>query len=303
MPIPVLLAIGIGAVSAVVTAAATVKMRRDKKRYNDRRSTYKQFSQEYTDFVDEVNDRLEALHQQRVSAQETLYEAADFLIRANVKERVFDPSADITTEEFAELKNVSATLTNFAINAGSGVAGGAVLGASAAAGTYAAVGAFGTASTGAPISGLAGIAARNATLAWLGGGSLATGGAGIAGGVASLSSIASAPLAVIPAVVLGRKALKQGNQIDEEIQKMDQSTAEIDRHRAELQALLHRTEEMSKAVDEVEGTLKTVLKSALARVIEDVHRVATAAKALAQLLDIRPPSDNQKPASGETTHD
>ena len=300
MPIPVLLAIGIGAVSAVVTTAATVKMRRDKKRYNDRRSTYEQFAQEYKDVVDEVNARLEALQQQRVSAQETLHQAADFLVRANVKERVFDPSADITAEEFAELKNVSATLTDFAINAGGGVAGGAVLGASAAAGTYAAVGAFGTASTGAAISGLAGIAARNAALAWLGGGSLAP---GRAGGVASLSSIALAPVTVIPAILLGRKALLQSNQIDEEIQKMDQSSAEMDRHQAELKALLYRTEEMSKAVDEVEGTLKTVLKSALAHVIEDVHRVATAAKVLAQLLDIGPPSDNQKPASGETTHD
>ena len=104
-------------------------------------------------------------------------------------------------------------------------------------------------------------------------------------------------------VVLVRKALKQGNQIDEDLQKMDKSTAEMDRHRAELQALLYRTEEMSKAVGEVQGTLKTVLKSALAHVIEDVHRVATAAKALAQLLDIGPPSDTQKPASGGTTHD
>ena len=278
-------------------------MHRDKKRYEERRSEYEEFAQEYTGFVNRVNQRIDSLHQQRVAAQDTLYEAAEFLIRANVKERVFDPTKDITPEQFAELQDVGVTLGNLAANVGGGLGGGAAIGATAVAGTYAAVGAFGTASTGTAISGLTGIAARSATLAWLGGGSLATGGAGIAGGVASLTSIALAPLAVVPVAVLIRKAMKQGNQVDEEIQKMDVSTAEMDKHRAELQALLNRTEEMSQAVSEVEGALKAVLRSALAHIIEDIHRVAVAAKALARLLDIGLPSDNQETASGDATDD
>jgi len=44
------------------------------------------------------------------------------------------------------------------------------------------VGAFGTASTGTAISSLGGAAATNATMAWLGGGSLAAGGGGVAAG-------------------------------------------------------------------------------------------------------------------------
>ncbi len=46
--------------------------------------------------------------------------------------------------------------------------------------TLAAIQALGTASTGAAISGLSGVAATNAAMAWLGGGSLAAGGGGVA---------------------------------------------------------------------------------------------------------------------------
>ena len=46
-----------------------------------------------------------------------------------------------------------------------------------------------SASTGAAISGLTGVAATNATLAWLGGGALSAGGFGVAGGMAVLGGL------------------------------------------------------------------------------------------------------------------
>ena len=46
---------------------------------------------------------------------------------------------------------------------------------------------IGTAGTGAAITGMSGIAATNASLAWLGGGTLAAGGLGVAGGALILS--------------------------------------------------------------------------------------------------------------------
>ena len=51
------------------------------------------------------------------------------------------------------------------------------------------VASLGTASTGAAISTLSGAAATKATLAWLGGGTLAVGGLGVAGGVVALGVI------------------------------------------------------------------------------------------------------------------
>jgi len=70
---------------------------------------------------------------------------------------------------------------------------GASVGISTALGTWALVGTFGTASTGAAIGTLSGAAATNATLAWLGGGSLASGGLGMAGGTAVLGGIVLIP--------------------------------------------------------------------------------------------------------------
>lgn len=51
------------------------------------------------------------------------------------------------------------------------------------------VASLGTASTGTAISTLSGVVATKATLAWLGGGALATGGLGVAGGAVVLGVI------------------------------------------------------------------------------------------------------------------
>lgn len=87
-----------------------------------------------------------------------------------------------------------------------GVAGGAALGAAAAFGAYSATMAFATASTGAAIAGLSGAAATNATLAFLGGGTLAAGGLGIAGGTALLGGVVAGPALAVLGFVVGAKA-------------------------------------------------------------------------------------------------
>jgi len=53
---------------------------------------------------------------------------------------------------------------------------------------------------------LSGIAAKNATLAWLGGGALAAGGKGIAGGLAVLGGIQLAPVFAVSGFVFASKA-------------------------------------------------------------------------------------------------
>lgn len=71
---------------------------------------------------------------------------------------------------------------------------GGLVGGSAALGAWGLVSLIGSASTGTAISSLSGVAATNATLAWFGGGSLATGGAGMAGGFWVLGGIVAAPI-------------------------------------------------------------------------------------------------------------
>ncbi len=81
------------------------------------------------------------------------------------------------------------------------------LGAAAAMGTptlvTGAVSALATASTGTAISSLSGVAATNATLAWLGGGSLAAGGGGMAAGAATLTAITTGATAGVGLIAAG----------------------------------------------------------------------------------------------------
>ena len=75
--------------------------------------------------------------------------------------------------------------------------------------TMAAVGAFGTASTGAAISSLTGAAATSATLAAIGGGTVAAGGGGVVAGTAILAALGPIGLgvAVVGGLVAGGIAI------------------------------------------------------------------------------------------------
>lgn len=93
---------------------------------------------------------------------------------------------------------------------GSGMAGvgaGALLGW----GAYGGVMALGTASTGTLIGGLSGVAATNATLAWLGGGALAAGGGGMALGTAVLGGIIAGPALLLAGGIFGAKSKEKLN--------------------------------------------------------------------------------------------
>ncbi len=90
-------------------------------------------------------------------------------------------------------------------------------GAAAGQGAVGLIGLFGTASTGTAISGLSGAAAWNATLAWLGGGSLAAGGGGMALGAWVLGGIAAGPALAIGGFVVagqGEEALTNARKYE-----------------------------------------------------------------------------------------
>lgn len=117
-------------------------------------------------------------------------------------------------EEFArfridaqELKNLR-EMSDFAGSILGGTASGAVAGALTAFGAYSGVMALGAASTGTAIATLSGAAATNATLAFLGGGSLAAGGLGMAGGMAVLGGLVAAPALAVLGLFMGSSASK-----------------------------------------------------------------------------------------------
>lgn len=99
-------------------------------------------------------------------------------------------------------------------------AGAGVAGAAAGFAVYGGVMALGAASTGTAISSLAGVAATNATLAAIGGGSLATGGLGMAGGTAILGAAVAGPVLAIAGWAYnthGEEALKKARGADREV--------------------------------------------------------------------------------------
>lgn len=100
---------------------------------------------------------------------------------------------------------------------------------------------LGTASTGASIASLSGVAGTNAILAWFGGGSLAVGGAGIVGGTMVLSGIA-----VVPALFLFHK---NNNR------KLDTSIKE---YSSAIQALEERTKEYLKIKPSMQSSLSVM---------------------------------------------
>ncbi|MFE4230353.1 hypothetical protein ACFRJ8_20965 [Arthrobacter sp. NPDC056886] len=112
-----------------------------------------------------------------------------------------------------------------------GLAGGfGALGAAASAQGAAlwGVSTFAAASTGTAISGLSGVAATNATLAWLGGGTLAAGGGGMAAGAVVLNMIMFAPGVLIAGLTVGvlgavekTKAVKYASEINVSIEHME----------------------------------------------------------------------------------
>ncbi len=114
------------------------------------------------------------------------------------------------------------------------VVGAGVSGAAAGFAVYSGVMAFAAASTGTPIAALSGVAAYNATMAAIGGGSLAAGGWGMAGGAMVLGGAVVAPLIAIAGWAYdnhAEKALNSAYQSSREVtaavEKMNSAEAHL----------------------------------------------------------------------------
>lgn len=120
---------------------------------------------------------------------------------------------------------------------------GAGVGAGTAAGVFAAVSAAATASTGTAIASLSGAAASSATLAWLGGGSLAAGGMGVAGGTAVLTGIVALPALLAVGGVLVWKGRRLRREAAAEAEKLDAAQQALE----DMQDALPRAERWNEA--------------------------------------------------------
>ncbi|MFI7358210.1 hypothetical protein ACIBTP_30345 [Streptomyces avidinii] len=149
-----------------------------------------------------------------------------------------DPSAaGVSDVELQELRYM-------AVTAVASLAGGAAAGAGVGALAYVAVGAFATASTGAAISGLSGAAATSATLAWLGGGSLAAGGGGVAAGTLVMTALVAGPALLAAGVLLEWRGRGARGEQQNFARRLDEAAAELKKARAELSQVFRRSREI-----------------------------------------------------------
>lgn len=146
----------------------------------------------------------------------------------------------------------------------SGIALAGATGAAAFTGIPAAAAAYGTASTGTAISQLSGAAGRSAMMAWLGGGSVASGGGGVALGASALNFVTIGPTMLVTGLTLngkGEKALTKATMFsghvtvalaEQSVFRMQLAT--IERRIVELTDVLRGLEiRAAAALDELEA--------------------------------------------------
>ncbi len=118
---------------------------------------------------------------------------------------------------------------------------------------------WGTAGTGTAISSLSGAAASNATLAWLGGGSLAAGGGGVAAGTVVLAGIAIAPAIAIAGLTIAIKGEKELTRAMEHVAEVETRTASIESVVEFLRRFADHIDERQNVVDALELRAREML--------------------------------------------
>jgi hypothetical protein len=148
----------------------------------------------------------------------------------------------------------------------------------------------GVAGTGAAISGLSGAAAWNATLAWLGGGSLAAGGGGMALGTVVLGGITVGPALAVGGFMLAGKGEKALTKAREYEAKINVEIATLEAAGDFLQRVEQRVRELGKLVHKLENLANQSLNELESQPFDrqrdagKFQQVALLVKALAEIM-------------------
>jgi hypothetical protein len=213
--------VGTGIAGAVTGAAGVLKFRRASVVHEEAKGRYDDCLARTEQKVKEANGHIRRYGKQQGHARRyVVIRMADFMRRH--QRQVSQSAAQLLAGmdvDIAEVPEFAGVLTAD-VGWVSGAAGAAATGAAAFVGVPAFVGAAGTASTGAAISGLSGAAAQSATMAWLGGGSLAAGGGGVALGATALNFVTVGPALLVTGLVFngqGEKTVTRAREYEAEI--------------------------------------------------------------------------------------
>jgi prefoldin subunit 5 len=246
MPLPLIL----GA-AAVIAAGVGVKKGFDAK--------------ENFDKAERIGRRAKRNHEEAIESLEEERERTNqsFQDLGRLKVSVFSDQIKYLVNEIKKRKKAKSELSGFeqiieelnlpqmekmvlgSLDIEKGLASGAASGALMGLGAYGSVGMLASASTGTAIASLSGAAATNATLAWLGGGSLAAGGFGMAGGMVVLGGLVAGPAIAITGFVMASKAEEALTKARDYESEVDQAIEKINSMGMVLKGLQANAKEMS----------------------------------------------------------
>lgn len=256
--VPVVLIVAGGAAAVGGVTAGTVggvQIGRAQKRIKNQTAKHEARHEAHLEMVDQTNGTLRALGDTQMRAQrEIIHRMRDFLVRhakqVRTHEQLILDGVDGANSRVVSLAAMDPDLAGWV----RGIVGAASAGVTTPFALSAAVVKYASASTGTPISTLSGAAATNARLAFLGGGSLQSGGGGV-----KLGRTAGGVAAIGPAVLVAGIAVKnQGTK----------ARTEAERHKTEVEvaiAALDTRDQLLRGVQERAAELKVLTRRMIAR--------------------------------------
>lgn len=298
MPLP-LIPIIIGAASALVAGKGVQKGLEAKKLLEQAQDKAKHAKRRYEQAKASLDERRDEVNQQLSELGE--YKKAVFISRighlvktlktAQSSIRDFESEVGISAVDISHLDRELTSIN--ALDLGLGVGQGAVAGGAAAFGAYGMVGMFAAASTGTAISSLTGVAATNATLAWLGGGSLAAGGWGMAAGGWVLGGVVAGPALLVTGYVLASKAEEAMTQAEAYRAEANQAIAVMDTAKAVLDGLENNVQDIFSTLQELAeryDRVKIDLKAGIQNLSSDqelaLQHMLVIGKAIKEVINI-----------------
>jgi hypothetical protein len=258
MPIPFILgglALAAGGYGVKKGFDASEKNDKAERIVNNSKQDYKIAKNKTENKQSETNSHLEELGLLKVkiftNEMKTLIE---FMSKCKKGNSTYDDKKYLTESDLKKLN----LAVNKSLDISSGLASGATAGALTGMGAYGAVGMFASASTGTAIGSLGGVAATNATLAWLGGGSLASGGLGMAGGTAVLGGIVAGPLIAVGGMFMDSKAEENLTEARRQEAKTDKEIEKMKLIQSGLNAIILRTDELENVLIETRNRFNNI---------------------------------------------
>ncbi|KAA8892281.1 glycine zipper family protein [Helicobacter pylori] len=144
------------------------------------------------------------------------------------------------------------------------VAGSAIGGVLAAYGAYAGVGMLASTAGGVAIAELSGVAATNATLAWLGGGALSVGGFGMVGGMAVLGGLLAAPALAILGALSADEMEKKRDDAKAYLSQVEAAVKKADAMIDNLQAVRKMADLFTRQITKIDALFFSLSQDAIA---------------------------------------